>query len=389
MAGDPGDDRGSPANTAMSRSAVVHLTSVHPPDDARIAARECRTLLDAGFPTTLVATDAGRPTYPGLPTRLIGRPASRLIRMLVTPWRVLFVGASLRADVYHLHDPELIPMGLILKLLGKRVVYDAHENLPKQVMGKDWLPRGLRPLAAWIARMIERLADKSFDAIVVANPTSISRFRNGRTVLVRNYADVREFAQADSQTSYRDRPPIIAYVGAISHERGLFEMVDAMGMVVHPDARLVLAGRMPDDLAELASRRRGWERVDAPGWHSRRDVQDLLARSRVGLAVLHPMPNSVDNYPTKLFEYMASGIPSIVSDFPLWREVIEQAECGVVVDPMDPGSIATAIDHFLSDPDGAEAVGQRGRAAVHRTLNWEVEGEKLVELYAELTGSGA
>jgi len=368
----------------MNRPEVVHLTSVHPPDEARIAARECRTLLDAGFSTALVAADIGRPPYPGLPTLLIRRPSGRLMRMLLSPWRVMMVGASLRAAVYHLHDPELIPAGLVLKLLGKRVVYDVHENLPKQVLGKRWLPRWLRPLAARAATLIERVADSFFDAIVVANETSLARFRNPRTVLVRNYADVREFARTIPETAYPDRQPLIAYVGTISRERGLLQMVDAMAMVQHRDAQLVLAGPMPGDLNDVVAQRRGWDRVVAAGWHSRSAVQDLLARTRIGIAVLHPLPNYLDNYPSKLFEYMASGIPSIVSDFPLWREVIEEAACGVVVDPLDPQSIAAAIDELLADSESAEAAGQRGRMAVHKTLNWAVEGEKLVHLYSQL-----
>jgi hypothetical protein len=373
----------------MNRPEVVHLTSVHPPDDARISARECRTLLDAGFSTALVAADVGRSPYPGLPTLLIQRPAGRLRRMLLSPWRVMMVAASLRAGIYHLHDPELIPVGLLLKAMGKRVVYDVHENLPKQVLGKTWLPRWLRPLVARMAALIEHVADSFFDAIVVANATSLARFRNPCTVLVRNYADVREFTRSVPETAYRDRQPLIAYVGAISRERGLLQMVDAMAMVQHPDARLVLAGPMPEDLTDVVAQRRGWDRVVAAGWHSRTAVQDLLAQSRIGIAVLHPLPNYLDNYPSKLFEYMASGIPSIVSDFPLWREVIEEVDCGIIVDPLDPRGIAAAIDELLADPDQAEIAGRRGRMATQETLNWAAEGEKLIRLYSQLTGRPA
>ena len=372
------------ATPPTSPPDVVHLTSVHPPDDARIAARECRTLLDAGIATVLVAADIGRAPYRELPTLLVRRPSGRLMRILLGTWRTLMAGASLRAPIYHLHDPELIPAGLVLKVLGKRVVYDVHENLPKQVLGKRWIPRWARPIAARLATLVERVADSFFDAIVVANATSLARFRNPRTVLVRNYADVREFARSVTTTPYEDRQPVIAYVGAISRERGLLEMVDAMAMVQHEDASLVLAGPMPEDLLDVVAARRGWHRVVAAGWHSRDAVQDLLARSQIGIAVLHPLPNYLDNYPSKLFEYMASGIPSIVSDFPLWREVIEDADCGVVVDPLNPRGIATAIDGLLADPERAKAAGERGRAATHETLNWAAEGEKLVQLYSQL-----
>jgi hypothetical protein len=373
-----------PAPPAKTPPDAVHLTSVHPPDDARIAARESRTLLDAGIATVLVAADIGRTPSPGVPTVLVRRPSGRLTRILLGTWRTLMAGTSLRARIYHLHDPELIPAGLLLKLLGKRVIYDVHENLPKQVLGKRWIPLWLRPMAARLAALIERVADSFFDAIVVANATSLARFRNPRTVLVRNYADVREFARTVPAAAYEDRQPLVAYVGAISRERGLLEMVDAMALVQHEGATLVLAGPMPEDLLDVASTRRGWDRVVAAGWHSRDAVQDLLARSRIGIAVLHPLPNYLDNYPSKLFEYMAGGIPSIVSDFPLWRDVIEDADCGIVVDPLDPRGIAAAIDELLAHPERAREAGERGRAATQQRLNWAAEGEKLVQLYSQL-----
>lgn len=362
---------------------MVHLTSVHVPDDTRIAARECRSMQGAGYSVTLVAPDVGRAPHPGVTTILIDRPSRRVPRMILMPWRVFAAAWALRAQIYHLHDPELIPVGVALKLLGRCVVYDVHENLPKQILGKRWIPRWLRPGVARLSQVLEGLADLLFDAIVVANATSLGRFNGKHTVLVQNFPDLEEFAAMDAP-AYRDRKPLVVYVGAISLDRGLWSMVGAMANVRTPGARLLLAGPISPELLKAAVSRPGWDRVEALGWQTRAEVQKLLSRSRIGLAVLHPLPNYLDNYPSKLFEYMASGIPSIVSDFPLWRRIIEQAECGMTVDPLDVKAIARGIDELLTAEDTAERAGKRGHDAVQTKLNWRTEADKLAGLYATL-----
>lgn len=360
---------------------VAHLTSVHMPDDVRIASRECAALQHAGYRVVLVAP-RGRPPRPGLPTVFVKRSRNRALRILVSPWRVLAAAVRVKADVYHVHDPELILTGLALKALRRRVIYDAHEDIAKQIAGKQWIPTALRPILSRLSAPLESLADRYFDAVIVVTPLSRRRFRTCRRVaVIRNFPLLHEFDMDVLSPPYEERDPLIAYVGAISPERGLWTMVEAVSRVAVRGVRLQLAGPISASLLADGRARNGWQRVDILGYLSRNEVREVLSRSRVGLAVLAPLPNYLDSYPTKLFEYMAAGIPSIVSDFPPWRAVIEKAGCGVVVDPGNVASVAAAISTILENPGQAAEMGMRGRRAVATEFNWDTEASALVALY--------
>jgi hypothetical protein len=152
----------------------------------------------------------------------------------------------------------------------------------------------------------------------------------------------------------------------------------------------VLAGDMASDaLAASLRAQPGWSRVRYVGWQSRRELRRTLAEVRLGLLPLLPAPNYVTALPTKLFEYMSAGLPVVASDFPLWRDIVESAGCGLLVDPLDPDDIAGAVRTLLDDPQRAQEMGARGRAAVERDYNWSAEGERLVAAYRGLAARAA
>lgn len=367
----------------MTPIRVAHLTSVHPADDPRIA-KECAALRDAGYAVTLVAAPARRPDATPAPDVVTLPPVrTRLQRLVVRGWRVLTIAASRRFDVCHIHDPELIWAGVVLKVLGRRVIYDVHEHLPRQVMGKRWIPSTLRPAAAILAQMLERLADIAFDAIVIANPTSLERFRNARRALVQNFAEVSTGGTA-GLVPYAARPFNVVYVGAISPDRGLWTMVDAINEVENVEARLILVGEVGLEVRAEIRKRDASDRVRLTGWLSGDEIRELLARSRVGLAVLRPLPNYLANYPTKLFEYMEAGIPAIVSNFSLWREVIDESGSGLTITPDDSTELAEAIVDLFNDETRAGQMGLAGRRAVTVKYSWESQSESLRALYSSV-----
>jgi hypothetical protein len=92
----------------------------------------------------------------------------------------------------------------------------------------------------------------------------------------------------------------------------------------------------------------------------------------------------MSNYPTKLFEYMAARVPVVASDFPLYRAIVEGAGCGIVVDPTSPHAIAEAVRYLLDHPEDAQAMADRGRAAMLERYNWHASKEALLELYARV-----
>jgi glycosyltransferase involved in cell wall biosynthesis len=374
------------ASTGRKRK-VAHLTSVHHPGDTRIAHKECRSLIEAGYSVTLVAPGPAAPLVDGIRFRSVRGSGRRLARVTLTVGRVLATALRERADVYHLHDPELIPAGLVMKALGKRVIYDAHEHLPRQIMDKDWIPTPLRRCAVLVADLLEGAADRWFDAIVVANPSTLDRFRRDHTVLVENLARV-DGVSAEDPIPWSTRTVAAAYVGGLTEHRGLWQMLDAARLLDRPNSVVVLAGPLDPALESAAVTdrvRAGRTPVQLPGRIGRGEADMLMRDAKVGLSVLQPVPNfTTGHYPTKLFEYMVAATPVVASDFPLYRSTVEAAQCGLVVDPTDAKAIAKAIEYLLDHPEEAAAMGRHGRDAALARFTWSSAEANLLSVYGDV-----
>ncbi len=367
------------------RIKIAHLSSVHPADDIRILWKECVSLAQAGYDVAFVVP-ANRPAHRAGPDQDVAvltvraRP-SRFGRILLSVVAVLATGLRRDADIYHFHDPELIPAGLLLRLLGKRVIYDAHEDLSQNLANRRWIPRPLRYPATLAASAAEWLAGHALSGVVAATPVIARRFPQARVALVQNFARPSEFAAPGA--SLDARPFAVAYVGAMVPTRCAAEMVEAMAKIEkHPDARLVIAGGIsPASLMEMLSASPGWRRVDYRGRQGRAGVRAVLAEARLGLALYHPVQAHIDCQPTKLFEYMAAGLPVIAADFPGFRAIVEANRCGLCVPPRDVTAIAAAIEWLFAHPKEAQQMGHRGREAALRSFSWTSEEKTLLLFY--------
>jgi glycosyltransferase involved in cell wall biosynthesis len=364
----------------VRQTKVVHLASSHLPVDVRIFHKECRSLEKAGYSVSFVVPAERMEMVDGVRIRPIPKSTSRVGRLTRGLWHSWRAAVREKADVYHFHDIELIPVGLVLRLAQKYVIYDVHEDYPRRgIFAKYFL--------GWLADPVEKLASRNFSAVVVASPEIAARFlgSNKRTVLVRNYASLEEFA-ALGDVPWNRRACTVAYVGGVSMVRGIREMVEAMQLLPERlGATLNLAGPFQSmRLKEEVVRLPGWRHVNALGYLERAGVVQMLGNAQAGLLLLHPIRPYVTALPTKLFEYMAASIPVIASDFPMWREVIQSSGCGLLVDPLNPSSIAQAINYILTHTEEAEAMGCRGRKAVEEKYNWKGEESELLGLYASV-----
>lgn len=368
---------------------VIHVSTVHPRTDTRIAIKQMRTLLRAGLTVKLIVADGNGDSVSGDVAILdIGASRGRIRRALHAGPRALLAALTRHPTILHFHDPELLPFAALFSLFTRtKFIYDAHEDVPRQILGKAYLPRRLRPIISRIAEAAERVLSPRMDAIVTVTPTIHARFArfHNRVVTVANFPILEEFHAAS--TAARDvKPASVCYVGGIAEVRGIHQMVHAMELV-RTGVRLQLAGNVGGGrLRSELAKRPGWVNVDELGFLDRGGIAAVLGTSTAGLVTLLPIANYVDAYPVKLFEYMGAGIPVIASDFPLWRQIVEGADCGLCVDPTDPAAIAAAIDFLVENPDRAREMGRNGRAAVELQYNWERESMKLLDLYRELLG---
>ena len=112
----------------------------------------------------------------------------------------------------------------------------------------------------------------------------------------------------------------------------------------------------------------------------------VASKSMAGLSLLHNegQYSKIDNLPVKLYEYMMLGLPAVVSDFPYYKKVLSKYEFGIAVDPMNVDDIADAIKTIVDSTDLQNSMSQAGQDAIANEMNWNIEADKLVELYESI-----
>lgn len=365
----------------MDLKNIAHLTSVHPRYDTRIFLKQCRSLANIGYNTNLVVADGfGYEKKDGVSIVDVGCMSGRLNRMFKTTKRVLEKAIEINADVYHIHDPELIPAGIKLRQMGKAVIFDSHEDIPKDILDKPYLGALSRRVLARGFSLFEKVTCSKFDAVVCATPSIGDKFNpiNSSTWIINNYPLLGELNTTSSSQKKKNQ---VCYIGTIDGARGLFDNVRAFSYV-KLGTTFALGGRFSSpDLLEKVRAESSWDRVNNLGLLNRENVRDVMAASIAGLVTFHPAANHVEAQPNKMFEYMSAGIPVIASDFPLWREIVEGNDCGICVNPFDAKAIAAAIDYLVANPKRAKEMGQNGQLAVLNRYNWSTEERKLFSLY--------
>jgi glycosyltransferase involved in cell wall biosynthesis len=371
-------------NCSMSaKIKVCHFTSIHPAGDTRIFVKECTSLARAGFEVFLVAVNAKEQMINGVQIVSVKVAESgRLKRMLFTTKKVYQKALELDADIYHFHDPELIPSGLKLIARGKKVIYDVHEDIPKQILAKYYIPGPFRKLISRYVERLEKRAAKKFSWIVTATPFIRDLFLKYSN----HVTEVCNFPLAGELTAavpYHTRPKQLCYVGSITRARGILEMIQAMDKLPYT---LHLCGEFsPASLREEALKLPGWKQVVEHGFAPREVVRTVLESSRIGMVTLHPIINYMDAYPVKMFEYMMAGIPVIASDIPLWKQIVDETGAGICVDPLNPEAIRKAIVSLMEDEATSVKMGEAGRKAVMSKYNWNNEEIKLLAIYKTLS----
>ena len=368
---------------------VCHISSAHAPNDTRIFHKQCASLARAGYDTTFVVKDpqsVGETTKKGV--QVIQVPvdtSSRLTRMLFGAKAVYQKALEVDADIYEFHDPELLPYGLKLARRGKRVIFDSHEDYPTQIMEKGWIPVPLRRLISGAYKAYETHVVKNLDAVLfpcLKNGVNIFEGRAKRVVIISNAVMLEEVPQQLDFSHKEDKT--ICCTGSLTYQRGITHLIKA---AYKAGARLILAGRYESEAyqQELEAMPE-YACVEYLGYLDRQGIAEVYGRSRIGMSTILNVGQyaSLDNFPTKVYEYMAAGLPVIVSDYPFMRRSVQEDGFGVAVDPADTDAIAAAIRQILSDPQAAAQMAENGRQAVLHKYNWGIEEEKLLALYRSL-----
>jgi glycosyltransferase involved in cell wall biosynthesis len=375
---------------------VCHLSTVHQLLDARVFYKECTPLAKAGYDVRLICPcgrDGVIDQVKVIPSHRWNR---RIPRILFSPL-ILIPALKQKADIYHLHAVELIPSGLVLKLiLGKKVVCDVHEDYPAMMLEKKWIPRPLRKVVSGAVEQAESISARVLDGVVTADPFVLERFDHvpdRRKIVFYNYPPLDQFAQTVARGL--SKPYDVVCVGGMSERSGVFVLLKAIQSLAHSGMRLkaLLAGYFDDeaskeklqaDVREL----RLTEQVHVSDRIPHSDVPRVMSQGRVGVVALQPIPKFLKNIPTKLFEYWACGLPAVASDLPPVRLFFKDGEYGLLVNPTEPEAFASAIRWLLTHPEEAVAMGEKAQRAVFEGWNSEAQLGKLTHFYDQVLNGG-
>ena len=363
---------------------VCHITSAHKFDDIRIFQKECKSL-SKDFEVHYVVPNSDSQVIENVQIHgvksIVGGRTQRFVK---TVQAVYTEAKKIEADIYHLHDPELLLIAMKLKRnTGAKVIFDSHEDVPKQIMDKYWIPKIFRQIISKTYENFESRICKKLDAVISVTPIICNRFSaiNSEVELIANFPDLNELNVESISATNKD-PRAICYVGALFPSRGIKELILALESC---NACLHLAGTfMNDEFEREVKSLKGWDKVKFYGQIDRNGIKNIFEKSNLGIVTLHPTLSYMEAYPIKMFEYMAAGISFIASDFPLWRNIVTSHNCGELVDPLDVSALASIINRMLDENEKTIQQGINGKQAIEAEFNWEHEEQKLIQLYLKL-----
>lgn len=364
---------------------ICHLTSAHPQEDIRIFHKECVSLAQAGYEVYQISCGE---TYDKNGVHLIGighKPNGRLSRMTDTARMVYKAAVKLDADIYHLHDPELLPYGSKLKKQGKKVIFDSHENTLEQMEEKAWIPFLLRKIVSTMYKNYARRIFSEMDCLISVTPHIVEQLKiiNPNTYMITNYPLLKEYPPEP----YVDKEGLnICFTGGIDRQWNHELIIQSINNL--ENVHYSLCGSCSDNYLNRIKITPGWKQVDYLGRVPFEKATDIQCHSDVGIALLSPSKNSsgmtgtIGN--TKLFEYMMAGLPIICTNFILWKEIIDKYHCGIYIPFNDENKLREAIIYLRDHPREAWEMGQNGRKAVEAEYNWKTQEEILMSIYSEL-----
>jgi len=378
----------------MKAIKVCHLASHHKMSDMRIFEKECKSLAKAGFDVTLIGfrEETKTETIGGVHCISLYCPIKNNLELL-RKRNKLSLGAALQvdADIYHLHEPELLPVGMKLKRKGKIVIFDSHEYYGWQLRDNIHKIKIIKTpafLMKWIGKLYmhyEKRVCMKLDAVVqVCTMNGIDYFENRckRTLFIRNLPSLSDYTRK-TPIDYSDGPSV-AMIGGITKERGITQLVEASYLA---KARLLLAGAFSPksyekELMELPA----YACVDYRGFLDKNGMVSLLEQANIGASTLLNVGqyDKIDTFPTKVYDYMSMQLPVIISDTKFAQKMNEKYHFAICVDPEKPEDIANAIKWLKVHPEQAIEMGNNGRKAIENEFNWEIESEKLINFYKKL-----
>jgi len=373
---------------------IVHITSAHPPFDRRIFYKQVASLKKLNYEVHLIAASNQHQSglVDGVHFHIVKKTENRLTRIIANGFRVFAQALYIKANVFHFHDPELIPWFFILKALGRKVVMDVHENYPAQFKGKKWIFQPFRQILSFSILNLEQIASKVFDGIVVVDNPLAERFRkysnSNPIVVANNYPILNKTITSYNLTLEKYTASRILFIGGINIARCAEEFIRALENINTIEYEALIGGNENNqEMLSSLSSQKGWKYAKFIGSVPMDEIDLLMLSSSISINLYSNIPNHRGNRSNRLFEAMAAGLPVIVSNFGEVRDFVDELQCGLAVDPINPVEISEAIKTLLLNPEYAMELGLNGRKAVFKNYRWSSEFNKIDNLYKQIVNN--
>lgn len=366
------------------RPRVIHMTTSHLADDVRIYERECRSLVEVGGYEVLLAAGGPAPKASTVEFLPMSAPADqRLPRLALGLKRAYFLASTLTFDLWHFHDPELLPVAVYLARRGENVIWDAHEDYLEQFSdshSRDWVPSPLRGLVQRGTAYLIRQVDEKASGVVAATPSIAAGYSNPRTVIVGNEARLEAFAGCEPDFDSRE----VLFTGQVGPGHLFGQLVTAVSMI--PDVFLTVAGRTPDPHAWQQAQDLLGERIRHLGWLDRIQLASTMNSSALGTSLYEDLPTNRNNSPNKLYEFCAAGLPVVASPNESNVKFVDAGAGGFLATDYTGPGLSAAIELALSDRVRWESASQEGRAWAQKVGSWTPSESRLIGLYQQILG---
>jgi glycosyltransferase involved in cell wall biosynthesis len=365
---------------------VCHMTSVHKRYDGRILMKECLSLKEHGLDVFLLVNDKDPDEdYKGV--KIVSTefdPINRLDRIISSSKKMYEKAIEIDADIYHFHDPELLIVANKLKKNKKLIIFDSHEDVPRDIEDKAWIPKFSRKVIAFLYTKYEEKSIKNYDALISVTPHIVERFRQTH----QNVHMITNYPITSTQNSLKEYSSNknICFAGAVNEAWNHEIVIDAIGDL--DEVKYILAGPATESYLKKLQTFEGWRKVEYLGAIPKEEVViNIYNNSSIGMALNYSKQLEIGKGTlgnNKFFEYMQNKLPIICSDYELWKEIVEKNECGIAVNPNSKEEIKGAIKYLVSNPEIALKMGKNGHEAIVSKYNWENQAIVLKNIYDDL-----
>lgn len=355
---------------------IFIASSAHPWNDPRVYLKEARSLAKKYTVELHAPADFKYKNIENL--KVFGLPQWKNIKDRKLNRKLILKRALKKNNfIFHFHDPELIPIAVILKLFRKaKIIYDVHEDVPRQILTKPYINKKVIKIVSIIFEIFEFFTSYIMDTLIVTTIEIYNRFHIKNIEIIRNYPLLKEL---EFHNNWEEKKNEIVYIGLVIKLRGALEILEAVSNL---NITFNLAGKIfPESFKKELENSDGWKKTKYWGFINREQINMLLSRSKIGMVILRPDKCYMEILPVKMFEYMIAGLPIVASKFPKIESIINKHKCGICVDPLNIESIRDAITYLLENPKVCMKMGENGRRAVLEEYNWKNEEKKLFKLY--------